>query len=320
MKIKEKEEKENYEKFNKEKEEEIKRIKKEKEEKEEKEKQKKKDEKNKKYNNLIVMRINSSTLIYKNTNPEILNKLKEAEKKYNELKKEKSRNSETNSIQNDIIHLKEIKSIKEKYEKEIKELKEENISLNKKIVKINTNNSSNKASLNNEIKKIINELTDHFNIIIYNTQKKCEQKINAMKHKIKKLKNIIMKHLINKNNKDEEDSKIFVINGLKEEIAKIEKGRQKMEVQISNYDINFKKQNNEITKLKNELMQAHKKMDKLKKEVKWNDNDKSELDDMNKKLKRQLEMYIIENNGKSKVIEERNNEISKLKELLNRKQ
>jgi hypothetical protein len=31
-------------------------------------------------------------------------------------------------------------------------------------------------------------------------------------------------------------------------------------------------------------------------------------------------MYIIENNGKSKVIEERNNEISKLKELLNRRQ
>ena len=27
-------------------------------------------------------------------------------------------------------------------------------------------------------------------------------------------------------------------------------------------------------------------------------------------------MYIIENNGKSKVIEERNNEISKLKELI----
>ena len=91
-----------------------------------------------------------------------------------------------------------------------------------------------------------------------------------------------------------------------------------MEVQISNYDINFKKQNNEISRLKNELKEANKKMDKLKNEVRWNDNDKSELDDMNKKLKRQLEMYIVENNGKSKVIEERNNEISKLKELLNR--
>jgi hypothetical protein len=31
-------------------------------------------------------------------------------------------------------------------------------------------------------------------------------------------------------------------------------------------------------------------------------------------------MYITENNGKTKVIEERNHEISKLKELPNRKQ
>jgi hypothetical protein len=93
-----------------------------------------------------------------------------------------------------------------------------------------------------------------------------------------------------------------------------------LEVQISSYDINFKKQNNEITKLKNELSLALKKVDKLKNEIKLNANDKYELDDMNKKLKKQLEMYKIENNGKSKVIEERNNEISKLKELLNKNQ
>ena len=314
MKIKEKE---IVEKYNKEKEEEIKKIKKIKEEREEKDKNK--DEKYKKFYNLKVMRINSNTLIYKNTNPEILNKLKEAEKKINSLQKEKIKNNEANSIRNDIIHLKEIKSLKEKYDKEIKELKEENTSLNKKLVKININNSSNQISLNNDIKKIIKEITEHFNNIISNTQKKYEQKISSMKHKIKRIKNMIIKYINNENNK-EEDSKIFVISELKEEIAKIEKGKQKMEVQISNYDINFKKQNNEIIKLKNELREAHLKMDKLKKEVKWNDNDKSELDDMNKKLKRQLEMYIIENNGKSKVIEERNNEISKLKELLNRKQ
>ena len=93
-----------------------------------------------------------------------------------------------------------------------------------------------------------------------------------------------------------------------------------MKVQISNYDINFKKQNNEITKLKNELVEANKKLNKLNNEVRWNHNDKYELNDMNKKLKKQLEMYIIENNGKSKVIEERNNEIIQLKELLNKKQ
>ena len=140
-----------------------------------------------------------------------------------------------------------------------------------------------------------------------------------MKLRIKKIKNIIIKQLSHKIKKDD-DKKAIVINELKEEISKIEKGKQKMEVQLSNYDIHFKKQNNEINKLKNELKEANKKFDKLKNEIRWNDNDKSELDDMNKKLKKQLEMYIIENNGKSKVIEERNNEITKLKELLNRKQ
>ena len=80
---------------------------------------------------------------------------------------------------------------------------------------------------------------------------------------------------------------------LKEEISKIEKEKQKMKVQISNYDINFKKQNNEITKLKNELVEANKKLNKLNNEVRWNHNDKYELNDMNKKLKKQLEMYNL---------------------------
>ena len=53
-----------------------------------------------------------------------------------------------------------------------------------------------------------------------------------------------------------------------------------MKVQISNYDINFKKQNNEITKLKNELVEANKKLNKLNNEVRWNHNDKYELNDM----------------------------------------
>ncbi len=212
----------------------------------------------------------------------------------------------------------QIRVDKNQYEKEIKELKENNNSLNKQIKAINSNNISYKNT-NNDIKKVILDLSEQFNNYIMNIQKHYEGKINTMKQRIKKIKNALIKYM-NKNKRKEEDKNIIVINGLKEEILKIEKGKQKLEVQISNYDIHFKKQKNEINKLKNELLEANKKLNKLKNEYKWNENDKSDLDDLNKKLKRQLEMYIIENNGKSKVIEERNNEISKLKELLSRKQ
>ena len=63
----------------------------------------------------------------------------ELEKKYNELKIENNKNNE-NSMRIGIVHLKEIKTLKEKYEKEIKILKEKNISLNKEMKEKNTTN------------------------------------------------------------------------------------------------------------------------------------------------------------------------------------
>ena len=315
------EEKREREKKEREKKEEEER-KKEKERKENEEKLKKeekeKNEKYKKFMNLKVMRIYSNSYKLKNANANANNDKKnyeELEKKYNELKIENNKNNE-NNMRIGIVHLKEIKTLKEKYEKEIKILKEKNISLNKEMKEKNT---TNKISLDNNTKKIMNDLCEQFINKINNEQKKYENKINMMKIRLKRIKNLLMKCL-SKNKNKEEDKNIFIINNLKEEISKIEKGKQKLEVQISSYDINFKKQNNEITKLKNELSLALKKVDKLKNEIKLNANDKYELDDMNKKLKKQLEMYKIENNGKSKVIEERNNEISKLKELLNKNQ
>ena len=296
----------------------------EKKEKEEEERKKEKERKenedklkkevgSKKYNNLKVMRIYSNSYKAKNINNNEKKNYEELEKKYNELKLEKDKNNE-NNMRISVVHLKEIKTLKEKYEKEIKVLKDKNISLNKEIKEINI---SNKKATDNNIKKIMNDLCERFWNRIDSEQKKYENKINVMKIKIKRIKSLLIKYM-NKNKNKEEDKNIVIINNLKEEISKIEKGKQKLEVQISSYDINFKKQNNEIIKLKNELSLALKKVDKLKNEIRLNGNDKYELDDMNKKLKKQLEMYIIENNGKSKVIEERNNEISKLKELLNK--
>ena len=72
------------------------------------------------------MRIFSNKFLFKNNKmSEIISKLKESEKKYNELKKEKE-NIAQNYQDNSIIISKEIKLIKEKYEKDINSLKEKN--------------------------------------------------------------------------------------------------------------------------------------------------------------------------------------------------
>ena len=288
----------------------------------EKEKEKKEKEQqkiiDKKYsnNNLKVMRIFSNKFIFKNNNTsEIILKLKETEKKYNELKKAKEKENIALNNQNNILITKEIKSIKDKYEKEMKELQEKNIILNNQIKTINAKKITSNIISKEELKKVVTEISEHFKKIMTNTQSRYENRILSMKQKLIKIKNTLNKYIKNKNKEKEGE----IVVELKEEISKIEKEKQKMKVQISNYDINFQKQNNEITKLKNELSEANKKLNKLNNEVRWNHNDKYELNDMNKKLKKQLEMYIIENNGKSKVIEERNDEISKLKEILNQK-
>ena len=262
------------------------------------------------------MRIFSNKFLFKNNKmSEIISKLKESEKKYNELKKEKE-NIAQNYQDNSIIISKEIKLIKEKYEKDINSLKEKNTNLNNQI-KIITLKKKSENSTNNEIKNIIMEISEHFNKILIKTQTRYDNKIISMKQKLVKIKNVLVKYIKNKNALNNNNT---IITELKDELSKMEKEKQKMNVKISNYDINFQKQKNEITKLKNELSEANKKLNKLNNEARWNHNDKYELDNMNKKLKKQLEMYIIENNGKSKVIEERNNEITKLKELLNNKQ
>ena len=268
---------------------------------------------NKKYNNnnLKVMRIFSNKFIYKNNKiTEMILKLKESEKKYTQLKKEKENieNIAQNNQDNTLL-------IKAKYEKDINSLKEKNLILNNQIKSINQKKKSNEVS-NNEIKNIVMELSEHFNKILIRTQSKYDNKIISMKQKLVKMKNTLMKYIKTKNSLNNNNT---IITELKDELSQMEKEKQKMKVKISNYDINFKKLNNEITLLKTELSEANKTLNKLNSEARFNYNDKYELDNMNKKLKKQLEMYIIENNGKSKVIEERNNEITKLKELLNNK-
>ena len=84
--------------------------------------------------------------------------------------------------------------------------------------------------------------------------------------------------------------------------------------QINNYELNFKvrRKENKILKEKEKIITE------LKKVINENKITISELENDNKVLKQQLEMYIIENNGKSKIIEERNEEIKKYKEIVDR--
>ena len=138
-------------------------------------------------NNLKVMRIFSNKFLFKNNKmSEIISKLKESEKKYNELKKEKE-NIAQNYQDNSIIISKEIKLIKEKYEKDINSLKEKNTNLNNQI-KIITLKKKSENSTNNEIKNIIMEISEHFNKILIKTQTRYDNKIISMKQKLVKIK------------------------------------------------------------------------------------------------------------------------------------
>ena len=76
-----------------------------------------------------------------------------------------------------------MKSLKEKYEKELKELKERNTNLNNQIKTINIKKISNNGITSNELKKVVSDITEHFNKILQKTQSKYDNKIISMKQK-----------------------------------------------------------------------------------------------------------------------------------------
>ena len=105
-------------------------------------------------------------------------------------------------------------------------------------------------------------------------------------------------------------------NGFKNEISKLEKEKQKLEVQISNYDMHYQRQTKEITSLRTLVEKCSRENVDLNVKINEINIKFEERESMIKTLRKQLEMYIIENSGKSKIIEERNNEIDELKNKL----
>ena len=150
---------------------------------------------------------------------------------------------------------------------------------------------------------------ESFNIKFIEFQNIYEKKIKQMEEKIQR-----MKLLLNQKKQLRRTS----TKGFKIELSKLENEKQKMLTQINNYEINFKARSKENKILKDEIKEKEKLITELKKEIRENKIKISELENDNKVLKQQLEMYIIENNGKSKIIEERNEEIKKYKEILDR--
>ena len=201
-----------------------------------------------------------------------------------------------------------MKSENESLNKKIKEIKSENESLNKKVKetnnKINLVKNSNKENgkifiVNlKEIKEVMIKVYENCNKKFIETENYYEKKFKEMEEKIQRIK-----LLLNQRKKIRRSS----TKGFKIELTKLEKEKQKMLTQINNYEINFKARS-----------EKEKIISDLKIEIKESKSNLSEIETDNKALKQQLEMYIIENNGKSKIIEERNEEIKKYKEIVDR--
>jgi N-terminal acetyltransferase B complex non-catalytic subunit len=212
-----------------------------------------------------------------------------------------------------------LKSENESLKKKIKEIKSENESLNKKVKetnnKINLVKNSNKENgkifiVNlKEIKEVMIKVYENCNKKFIETENYYEKKFKEMEEKIQRIK-----LLLNQRKKIRRSS----TKGFKIELTKLENEKQKMLTQINNYEINFKARSKELKILKEEIKEKEKIISDLKIEIKESKSNLSEIEADNKALKQQLEMYIIENNGKSKIIEERNEEIKKYKEIVDR--
>ena len=175
----------------------------------------------------------------------------------------------------------------------------------------NSNKENGKILISNikEIKESMIKVYENLNIKFIDIENIYEKKFKQIEEKMQK-----MKLLLNQKKQLRRTS----TKGFKIELSKLENEKQKMLTQINNYEINFKARSKENKILKDELKEKEKIITELKKVINENKITISELENDNKVLKQQLEMYIIENNGKSKIIEERNEEIKKYKEIIDK--
>ena len=158
-----------------------------------------------------------------------------------------------------------------------------------------------------ELKNSIVNMYEKYNVLLLNLEKTTSNKLDKMKEKITHVKKSLSV-IPNKAGKNEKAMKII--------ISKLENEKEKLLTRISNTDISIKEKDKRLTNYEKILKQKDELIAKYENELKTKSCNYSELEAMNKELCQKLEMYIIENSGKSKVIEERNEEIKKLKKMI----
>ena len=182
--------------------------------------------------------------------------------------------------------------------------------MNDNILKIkNANKDKDKKYKNNieDLKNSIIKMYEHYNILLLNIENKTKSKFDKINEKITKIKSTL-KIIPNQKGKNEKTMKLI--------ISKLENEKEKLLTRISNLEMSMKEKDKRANNYEKLLKQKEELISQLEKELNLKSVNYSELETMNKELCQKLEMYIIENSGKSKVIEERNEEIKKLKKML----
>lgn len=196
-----------------------------------------------------------------------------------------------------------IEKLKQEYTLKLKQLTDKLTSLKSSTKDKNKIHKEQLESVKNQIIKMY----EQYNVFLLQYDKKVYDKLNTMTIKINKMKGNIQHLNINKGKNDQQ---------LKMLIAKLENENDKLILKITNLEAIIKEKDKKIFLYQKTITDKDKLIIQMENEYRIKYARFVELEATNKELINKVEMYIIENNGKSKVIEERNEEIKKLKQML----
>ena len=196
-----------------------------------------------------------------------------------------------------------IEKLKQEYTLKLKQVTDKLTSLKSSTKDKNKIHKEQLESVKNQIIKMY----EQYNVFLLQYDKKVYDKLNTMTIKINKMKGNIQHLNINKGKNDQQ---------LKMLIAKLENENDKLILKITNLETIIKEKDKKIFLYQKTITDKDKLIIQMENEYRIKYAHFVELEATNKELINKVEMYIIENNGKSKVIEERNEEIKKLKQML----
>lgn len=224
--------------------------------------------------------------------------------------KSKTTKTETNPIQIQLqTHLKTISQLQLDKDALSKKINELNDGFSKKSNQLKDNKKIIKANIST-IKDSIISTYEIQNLALSSFQKKFKDALLINNTKISKIQKAL------KTLTDTKANSVINANkekALKDIINRLEVEKDKMNIKLTNYEHFFKELKAKVTLLESELNENMTKAQVLKKEneelIKSNKKQNQDIKDLQQKV----DMYIIENSGKSKIIEERNDEIKQLK-------